>query len=70
MAFKQVVEESGDEKKRNELGGRQWSFRREGEKLTGAAKGKIEEEGEYLYQESDLSHRWIKGNESDALHVL
>ena len=45
MAFKQVVEESGDEKKRSELGGRQWSFRREGEKLSGAAKGKIEEEG-------------------------
>jgi hypothetical protein len=36
------------------------AFRREGEKLSGAAKGKDEEEEGYLYQERDSSHRWIK----------
>ena len=44
MAFKQVVEESRDEKKSSELGDGNGVFA-EGEKLSGAAKGKIEEEG-------------------------
>jgi hypothetical protein len=57
VAFKQVLEENGDERKRNELGGQQWRFCRERGKLSGAAKGRFEEEGDYLYQEIDLSRR-------------
>jgi hypothetical protein len=33
---------------------------RENGKLSGATKGRIEEEGEDLYQVIDPSHRWMK----------
>jgi hypothetical protein len=58
--IKLSVGENGDGRKREELGGHQWRFWREKGKLSGAAKGKIEDEGEDLYQVIDPSHRWIK----------